>query len=458
MNHKFALYIAIVTTALVGCSGNDSTETVAPTEITAPASEASVPVRDLGGLVVTIASWAEVKEPEVKANAYDEALWEYRNEIMEKHNFKFEELALTKWNETLELFSTSTLAGEPAAEIFRFQSNYQASAINSGLAYDLTKVESINLDDPIWHEQVIEMSTVGDAVYGIAVEFEPKMGLYFNKRLFEEAGLDPDLLYDLQASGEWTWDKLWEISEKLTRDTDNDGVNDVYAQSLNLSRLFHIATLSNNGSYVGRDEDGKYFINLSSPETMEAFTWAADYIAQDFDLYPENWAGIDQLFLNAKVAMHIGDEWQAANFNREMEDDFGFVCFPKGPRATDYVVGMSDATWVIPNTFSPEEVEDIMFALELWNTPPPGYDGPDDWMTPFYPSYRDERAVEETLAIMFNPANAKIDYQNFIAGSVKTDGVASDVYWRSKTPAESVESMTPIWQVEIDKLNAAGNK
>ncbi len=81
---------------LTGCGGAEEAtpstevvkEVVAP--ITTPEKSAE-PVRDLDGLVVTIASWADVKEPEVKANSYDEAVWEYRHEMMDKHNFGFEE-------------------------------------------------------------------------------------------------------------------------------------------------------------------------------------------------------------------------------------------------------------------------------------------------------------------------------------------------------------------------------
>ncbi|WP_305767017.1 extracellular solute-binding protein [Candidatus Epulonipiscium viviparus] len=201
------LGLAVLTIgALTACGGEEetaaTTETAAPVAPVAEVAEPEEPVRDLGGLVVTIATWVDVVEPEVKNSAYEEALWEHRHEMMEKHNFKFEELALAPWNGMLELFSTSVLAGDPAAEIFRFHANYTLAAAQSGLAYDLSTLDSIDADDPVvWNPSLAEVMTIGDAQYGVGEKGRPKQMLYFNKRLFEEAGLDPNLPYDLQASG-----------------------------------------------------------------------------------------------------------------------------------------------------------------------------------------------------------------------------------------------------------------
>lgn len=58
---------------------------------------------------------------------------------------------------------------------------------------------------------------------------EPKGGIYFNKRLLEEAGITADSIYELQENGEWTWDKFEELCSQVQADTDNDGVIDRYA-------------------------------------------------------------------------------------------------------------------------------------------------------------------------------------------------------------------------------------
>lgn len=466
--------MSILGLSLTGCAGDDEptstttetkqeevvekTETVekeTPTEEVKEEIPAE-PTRDLGGLVVTIASWADVVEPEEKANAYEEAVWEYRHEMMDTYNFSFEELALVQWNTGLEEMSTTTLAGQPSAEIFRFHPSFIGQVIESGLAADVSKSPEIDLTEDKWNDIAVQMATKDEGVYGLAVSFEPRKGLYFNKRLFEEAGLEPDLLYDLQASGEWTWEKFEELSEILTRDTDNDGVNDIYALAIQPGHFMEIAILSNNGFYVGKDENGDYYNNLESPEVMEALEWATEYCKNDYELFPPgagNYAKQNVLFQDGKVAMHVADEWEAMNYVKNMADDFGFVCFPKGPKATQYAVGQSDELWVIPNSYTQEEVDDILFALNLWTTPPPGYDGPDDWMTQLYPLYRDERAVEETNVLMKEPGVQRIDYKNFLGNKVNLN-FGDQLYWQGVTPAEAVEAIKGQMDAALAELNA----
>ncbi len=461
---KILLLTGVLALSLTGCGGEEeTTSTNAEVKVSDEVKEAIPevatevePPRDLGGQVITIASWATVSEPEEKANSYEEAVWEYRHEMMDKHNFGFEEESLVLWNTALEEMSTTSLAGEPSAEIYRFHPVFLGQVMDSGLAADLSKSDVIDWSKPKWNDVAIQMATDGDAIYGLAVGFEPRKGLYFNKRLFEEAGLEPDLLYDLQASGEWTWDKFEELCEILTRDIDNDGVNDVYGYAIQANHFVDIAILSNNGYYVGKDENGKFYNNLTSPESMEAMQWCMDLWQQDYDLFPDgegNFATQNVLFQDGKVAMHVADEWEAMNYVKNMDDDFGFVCFPKGPKATQYAVGQSDEIWVIPNAYSQEEIDDILFALDVWTDTPPDYDPADVWMIGSYPLYRDERAVDETNVLMREPGVQRVDYKNFLGNKVNLN-FGDSLYWQGATPAEVVESLAGQMEAALAELNA----
>ncbi|WP_305767005.1 ABC transporter substrate-binding protein [Candidatus Epulonipiscium viviparus] len=463
MNLRKLLCIGFVATtmgALTACGGAEETaEVAAPvaevTEVAAPVSaETEEPVRDLGGLVVTIASWADVVEPEEKNSAQEEALWEYRHEMMEKHNFQFEELALGTWDGILELMSTSSLAGEPAAEVFRMQANFNVSAKNSGLAYDLSTLDSIDLSEPKWSSTLNELMSDGDSIYGLAKFGRPSGVLYFNKRILEDAGIDPDSIYDMQANKTWTWDAFMDISEKVTQDIDNDGLNDIYALPMQSGNFVRAAMFSNGGSYLTIDEEGNYQYNLMSPESYEAFEWAADYWQTDYDVYPSHWNGHKEMFTSGKTAFFLGDEWEIVTLTQDkMTDDWGMVAFPLGPKGKNYVGLYNDAAWVIPNVYTKEEAEDIAFALDIWVNPAPGYDGPDDWMSEYYPLYRDARAVEETLAMLRQPENAEPLLASFLAQNVKINQAFDDVYWNKTTPMEGLEAQKPIWEAELEKYN-----
>ncbi|ONI46384.1 hypothetical protein AN641_01575 [Candidatus Epulonipiscioides gigas] len=414
-------------------------------------------VRDLGGLVVTLANWATVTEPEVKANAQDEALWEYRHEMMEKHNFKFEEIAMGKSDTLLELLSTSTMAGEPAAEIFRIHPNFIANALSSGLLYDLSSLESLDLTDfEKWDPVTFVTTTIGDETYGVAPASRPSPGIFFNKRIFDEAGIDPNLLYDLQASGEWTWEKFEKISDMVTRDTNNDGINDIYALPISTTTFFQIACASNNGSFVAKDENGIFYNNTLSEESFEAIEWATEYLKNDYELLttPSSASAQRAAFTSGQVAMYIATESTSIQLSNTMEDDYGYVAFPIGPKATQYATSPSNAIRVIPNSYTKEEAEDIAFALDIWSSPPPGYEGDKNWKTAAYPVYRDDRAVEETLVMLREPDVARVDYQYFIAGNVNIGDFINRIYYDGVSPIEALESVEAVWQAELDKINA----
>lgn len=415
--------------------------------------------RDLGGMVITIATYNDLVEPEEKLSTYEEILWEYRNELMDTYNFTLEYKGLGKWDTMLELLSTSTLAGEAAAEIFRLDPRYAAPAINSGLCYDLTTLSTIDVYDDKWVDNMTEMMTVGKSVYGVIDQTNSgvRKGIFFNKRLFEEAGLDSDLLYDLQASGDWTWAKFEELSAKLTRDTNNDGVNDVYGFAMNHSSFFSMAVLSNGATYINRDENGLYYNDLSSLKAMEALVWAAEYGKKDYEYFPTKWNAQPEAFESGKAAMMIGDNWQTASF-ADMADDWGYVTFPKGPKSETNTVTSNDTAWIIPSSFSKSEAEDIAFVLDLWMTPPPGYDGEEDWMITLYPNYRDDRAVDETQVMAREPGVSKIGFDHVISAATNINAIATQIYINGKTPAEAVEALSPIWQAELNKVNQLQKK
>lgn len=412
-------------------------------------------VRDLGGLVVTMANWSDVIEPEIKANVQQEDLWEYRHEMMEKHNFKFESVAMGNTSDLLELLSTSTMAGEPAAEVFCIHANLIATTLNSGLLYDLSSLESIDLTDfDKWDHVTFVTTTIGDETYGVSPASQPSPGIYFNKRLFEEAGLDPELLYDLQLSDKWTWEKFEEISNIITRDTNNDGINDIYALATSPLTFVKIATASNNGSFIAKDENGMLYNNTLSAETFEAIEWATEYLKNDYEIVTDNASSQRTAFTGAQVAMYIATESTSSQISNIMEDDYGYVAFPMGPKATQYATSPTNAIWVIPNTYTKEEAEDIAFVLDLWYSPAPGYEGDRNWQAEAYPVYRDDRVVEEILVMLREPDVARVDYQYFIAGNVNVDTFVNSIYYDGVSPIEALKSVEAVWQAELDKINA----
>jgi hypothetical protein len=277
-------------------------------------------------------------------------------------------------------------------------------------------------------------------------------GLYFNQRLFEEAGLDPQLPFDLQMAGEWI----------LTRDIDNDGIIDVWAMATFSSDILPRAVRSNNAKFIGIDENGFFYNGTTTPEFLEALVFVNSLDELGF-LMPQpegsEWNWFNQAWLNGQVAMRTAANFEAAGFLANLGDDFGFATFPIGPNATTPLNAHHANVLAVPATFSPDEVDDIMFLFQLWNRPLPEFDDPDGWMLGAYLNHAHPRSVDETMALfMRNPDILQFTTTLYIPGLHGNAGVGTDFAWRmwqeGSDPAVIVEEAQQKWDTLIAEANA----
>lgn len=455
-----AMASVLLASGMTGCGNKAETaQTQAKTDTqAAPAEtsqEAEAPEMDLGGMEIIIGDWWSSGEPAVPTSAQEEATLEYRNMIQEKYNFTIKEMGLGDWDSHQETFTMSTMAEDPAAQIFLMDPAMIAQPMANGLFYDLASLDSIDVTDSKWNEAVTTLMTKKDCVYGLkAGSAEPRLGVFWNKRMFREAGLSPDLPYDLQASGDWTWEEFEELCEKLTIDTDNDGTTDSYAMASFSLDLYSAAVLSNEAEWIGMDDDGKYVSRASDPKLLEAMQWVTGMIDRGYEMRPDetaDWDWFMSAFPDGKVAMTVAEEHKVSYW-KEMEDEFGFVMFPKGPKAKDYVTNVNENVVVIPACYDKETAEKIAFAYNMYTEKTPGYEADDDWKSIYYSGFCDERAVDETLELMRDPNRQRIQYISVIYGIERGD-IVYNVYGGWNTPAEMIEQVSGVWEAALAEAN-----
>lgn len=483
-----------MTVSMVGCGNSDApanstaaddsssnAEESAPADDTTDTSESEAPeeeveeedeeytvltdadgnVYDLGGMEIIIRDWyspADGSVPEAKDD-YEEAQQEYREWLQETYNFTLKEMAISDWGSTPQDFVEYATTGGDENYIFRLREDPAVtSAMSSGLMYDLSMLDCLNFSDSKFKNKLHEKYSKGDAIYCMSTgDPEPRTGIYFNKRILTEAGIDPEEIYDLQASGDWTWDKFEEYLSIVQRDIDNDGVIDIAGFNEN-NGVVQMSVFSNDGAFIGKDASGNFTYALEDPNTLEALEWAAKIIDEYRQVPPEDaqWDYYKQAFLNGEVAFMPEDAYAMyyhSDDNKgylcDMEDDFGFVMFPKGPQAKDYVNIWTDNPTAIPSCYDEDKAWKIAFAYNLWTEPVPGYE---DYFSyaHVYAGARDTRAVDETFRMMTEKGN--VAYHNVVPSL----DFGPDFIWgfgKGVVVSEAVEKIRDTWKSYVDAAN-----
>lgn len=451
--------VALTATALVSAKpkAKKKSTKVAKTEyqgVKAQKDPATGKIYDFGGLEVTVYDWwSNPDAPAVSKQQEDEKA--FRQWMMDTYNFKVVQTNLAGWGEHPTEVANYCITGGDDARVFIIDGRSALSGLKANFWADLSKIPNIDWSDKKWNKAVLDVLKNGNSFYTFAYgKPEPRQCLFWNKRILQENGYDPDVIYDLQKSGEWTWAKFEEMCANLTKDTDNDGVIDQYAMASFNSEFTWAALISNGGSIVKQDSDGKYALNLESDNSMEALNWTKKMFVNYQMPQAEGaaWDYFKTAFTNGEVAFYVNQEYDAQpnGLLANMKDDWGMACFPLGPNGNGKLFTMNgDNMWAIPNCYSQDKVNKIMKIIDFWTTTTPGYEDEDAWKEGYYAGFRDTRAVDETMQYMMDNS---ISWKAWLIPGLNYQPVSWDIC-AGNDPAEVIEARKPELQATLDEMN-----
>lgn len=202
-------------------------------------------------------------------------------------------------------------------------------------------------DPSKYPDALVETYTRDGVVYGIPRDFDT-IGLYYNTRLFDEAGVD-------YPTDEWTWDDLRSAAEQLTSDGGPWG----FAALLNDQQNYFNFIKQNGGEIVNEDYT-ECLIN--QPNSREAI----DYLTEFFE---NGWTpsiSIQQandptqtLFPGGQVAMMTAGSWHAGTFS-QADPAIRVAPLPQSTQRASVVHGLANVVWVdTPN--QPAALEWVKF-------------------------------------------------------------------------------------------------
>ncbi|MBN1900804.1 ABC transporter substrate-binding protein [Candidatus Sumerlaeota bacterium] len=228
---------------------------------------------------------------------------------------------------------------------------------------DLARIHGIKKEDYIpifWN-----LGCYNDKLYALPTT-PVTLALHYNKRLFREAGLDPE-------KPPQTLEELDEMAQKLTQ-YDQDGEIKVIGFSPSHPGWYHWAW---GFWFGGRLWDGMDRLTINDPGNIEAFLWIQNYPRrygveklQTFQSGFGNFASAQNPFLTEQVAMELQGVWMynfIDKYNPSLE--WGAAPFPS-PMGEKYNCSLADCDdLVIPrDARHPKEAfEFIRFVQEQEN-------------------------------------------------------------------------------------------
>lgn len=411
---------------------------------------------DFGGAEVQILDyWSGDGARAADPTEEQAAQYAYRDWINETYNVNVHQLQGGDWGTCAEEMINFTSNPDGSLRMYIIEPGKVGSLVAKGYA---APIPTDYIKDSDWNEAEIGFMTVGGQLYGLYKgNSEPRGCLYFNKRVLEEAGIDWNTIYDMQKEGKWTWAVFEDMLKTITKDTDNDGVNDIYGILGSGDDMYVCATFSNGGCFFDFDENGKIYPAMNSDATIEALTWGKEIQANYWAPTPEgaNWDWYKDAWKQGYCGFYMYQTYGGFNDNSEMadmEDEWGCVAFPVPKEGDTYITVVSDNITMIPSCYDNATVAKLAFLYDLWSNPTPGYDDEDSWIGNKY-NYTDDRAVDETYAMLREPEHCRINNVTYLG--TQNDVLGSSLLWAlgGSTPAELIEAGMPAWQALCDDFN-----
>lgn len=275
-----------------------------------------------GGDTLSISIWDTNQEPGI-----NEILADFTEETGIKTK-----LTVVKWDEYWTMLEAGAQGGS-LPDVFWMHSNESQRYMSNDMLLDLTdKIADSDLIDPAnYPEDIWGLYTYDEKYYAVPKDVDT-IALWYNKAMFEEAGLD-------YPTADWTWDDLIEAAKKLTKE---DGSQYGLAVRNDNNQAGYYNMIYDNGGYIINDDKTKS--GWDDPKTIEAMEvlegWIKDGVMPPIETMSEN--GEDVLFQSGKVAMVLQGSWMVAAYrdNEYTAENCDVVELPKnaatGRRASVY--------------------------------------------------------------------------------------------------------------------------
>ncbi len=240
-----------------------------------------------------------------------------------------------------------------AAEVGLF-TNFWSKGVFLNLSPFIDVDSSFSTQD--YFPEIVNHFSVDDQVYGIPRDIAPFACIYYNKRLFDAAGIP-------YPNDDWSWDDLLDVAQKLTI-IDEDGKVKRYGFYTWAWQNF---ILSNGGVLVDNVKNPQRLM-FDSPESMQGLSFFSDLILK-YRVSPTPSAlinmgmGVQMMFMTERLAMLGSGIWETPALRKIESFDWDVVMFPKNSFGIRKFATGGTAYCILKGTQNPQLAWEVLKAL-----------------------------------------------------------------------------------------------
>ena len=418
---------------------------------------------DFEGQDVYIYDWYSTDTRSENPTEEEQLTYNYRDWLEATYNVKLHEATLSDWGNQAAELQNFVMNNNPDKKlaIIGISGGFAGPAVKNGLYMPWT----YGLDTDQYDKMTVDFMSKDGVCYGVpgGSNIEPRQVVFFNKKVLENAGIEWNELYDLQKNMEWTWDKFEGYMDIINEknDTDGNGEADIWALTGNGDDVTVALVVSNEADFFKVDEaTGKLVPAIKDQEFLDAIQrrqeWGSKYMRPN-----DQWDDYQRFWPEGNVAFIIGQSYEGFNADSLVSriGDWGCVAMPMGPNAKRYTSAADNNVFGVPAVYDEATSLKLQQIYTLYRMPTPGTqeeveEGEEDlsWATQYYGRGCDDRAIEETYAMLRKVENATI--MNFNKIGDRNSSI-TEVTWQlgSGTPAEIAEAAWGPFQQRCDVYN-----
>lgn len=260
--------------------------------------------------------------------------------IQERYNLKI--VSMQEFDHPA-IINQANAAGDGIIDLATVALKTFSNLASGGALAELRTIPYLDFDKPWYDPSSVECLSIANRLYGVCSDLtimdkDATTAMVFNKQLLVDYNLENP--YALAKAGNWTLDKLIEMSSNISVDLNGDGV---YDDNDRYGLLYQRDTMSSfyngcGGIIAAKDEDDLPVMFINAEKSYEILDKLYDFLYNDkicfhvmkfFDPLPEGFTnGMNRMFQsNGALFMWIR---MADVLNlRSMEVDFGILPIPK---------------------------------------------------------------------------------------------------------------------------------